>query len=319
MARSDNSFSEFRLTAIRYGAEGISLFELTPVEDITLPSVSAGSHLDVKLKDDLIRQYSLITPLCDQYHYTLGVKREGSGRGGSLWLHDQLKVGDTVALGEPRNHFALNETSAPVVLLAGGIGITPIYSMYRQLKSAGRPVQLHYWARTAEQALFYQELQGDDQVQIYLNSDDGKPTQNISTIAISASTDSEIYCCGPATMIDELDSLADQLGNERVFVERFQADVPDTSDNEGFTVVLAKSGQEIPVLPGVTILDALRDEGIDVMYSCEQGICGACEQRVVDGTPEHHDSVASAETHRQNGTIMICCSTSASPRMVLDI
>lgn len=311
-------FNKFKLTKIQYGAEEISLFELTPLDQSPLASISAGSHLDIRLSNGDIRQYSLITPLCNAQQYCIAVKRDTNGRGGSLWLHDKVRVGDIVELSEPRNNFALNASQAPVILLAGGIGITPLYSMYHELKNQGRNVELHHWSHSTAQCLFHQELSTQTDVHLYI-SEEAAQRPSVTDIAQQSTADTEIYCCGPARMINALDEITPQLGAQRVYVERFQAEAPASTDTDSFTVVLAKSGKEVSVAAGQSILDALRDEDIDVMYSCEQGLCGACEQIVLEGDPIHQDSVFSPEEHISNNTIMICCSTSASSRLVLDI
>ncbi len=304
---------EFKLTNIRYGAEDIHLFEFTPTDKAPLSPVEPGSHLDVTLANGMVRQYSLLTSLCDENRYTIGVKREVSGRGGSQWLHEKTRVGDKLILSAPRNLFALKESTKPVVLIAGGIGITPIYSMYKHLKAQQRPVELHYWCRSSEQALFYAELATADDVYIYqASTSTGRPT--VTNVVAQCSQEADIYGCGPARMVDELES----LNQQRITVERFQA-ASVSATSEGFTVILASSGKEVIVDQGQSILEALLDEGVDVMYSCEQGVCGACEQRVVDGEVLHQDSIASAEEHDEHKRMMICCSISASPRLVLDL
>lgn len=315
MGPSSIVFNDFKLTNIRYAAEGVSLFELSPIDKRVLEHASAGSHLDIRFSNGVIRQYSLITPLCSTEHYTIAVKREPSGLGGSVWLHDQVRVGDHLELSDTRNNFQLSHSQAPCVLLAGGIGITPIYAMYHELKSQGRSVELHYWCRSIEQCLFYEALISQDDVSIYISGK--RPT--ITHIVQTAPTEAEFYCCGPTKMISELDQMAPQLGSHRVHIERFQAAPSVSTVSDSFTVVLARSGKEIKVTPEQSILEALMDEDIDVMFSCEQGICGACEQTVLEGEPIHQDSIATPTEHDSRKTIMICCSTSASSRLVLDL
>jgi ferredoxin-NADP reductase len=308
-----------RLQAIRYGAEDIALYELQTLDAQPLPAVSAGAHVDVSLPNGLIRQYSLVTPLCDASRYVLGIKREANGRGGSQWLHDSAKVGMSLQISAPRNHFALSAKQSPVVLLAGGIGITPIYSMLHNLRAQGRAVHLHYWCRSAEHALFRDTLEGCADVSLHYSQDAAGPGFGLDDALADLPADAEVYCCGPQRMIDTLDQRTPALGAARVHVERFQAAQAPTTADQAFTVVLARSGSEVSVTPGETILQALLDAGADVMYSCEQGICGACEVKVIDGQPVHCDTVRSADEHSRRNSMMICCSSSASARLVLDI
>lgn len=313
MALSDNQPLPVRLSAMRYGARDIILYELEPLSDkVTLPSVQAGSHLDVILPGGMIRQYSLLTHLCNESVYVIAVKREPSGRGGSRWLHDMARIGQVIEVGIPRNHFALVEGESPVLLLAGGIGITPIISMYQTLQEQGRKVKLHYWSQSPAHALFSRLLQEDPDVCLHFG---GENRLSVSEVLGNYSEAVEIYCCGPARMLDELERCG---CSHRLHIERFQANNA-AINNEQFSVVLARSGAEYVVSPGQSILDVLRDAGVDALYSCEEGICGACEVKVLQGTPCHADSVRSKEEHTRRGTMMICCSGSASASLVLDL
>jgi vanillate O-demethylase ferredoxin subunit len=316
MERSDSS--HLRLSAMRYGAEDILLYEFEALGGLPLAAAEAGAHLDVTLPGGLIRQYSLLTPLCDAQRYVVGVKREEGGRGGSKWLHDSARVGQMFEVGAPRNHFALAQGDAPVVLLAGGIGITPIYSMLAALRAQGRAVHLHYWCRSPAHALFVQTLEGCSDVTLHYSRAPGVSRTSLSEVVAVLAQDAQVYCCGPQGMLDTLDSVAASLG-PRLHLERFHAAVPTATAEQAFTVVLARSGTEVAVAPGETILQTLLAAGVDVMYSCEQGICGACEVKVIDGEPVHCDSVRTGVEHARHGTMMICCSSSASARLVLDI
>lgn len=317
MAPSEALAPTFRLTAMRYGAQDIVLYEFQPLDGQPLEAVQAGAHLDIVLPNEQIRSYSLLTPLCDAERYVLAVKRDADGLGGSRWLHDQARVGQTFVLQPPRNHFALADGDAPVLLLAGGIGITPVFSMLAQLRDAGRTVHLHYWSQTAEQTLFFDALKHSADVTLHLSGATGR--QSLADILTTVDPKTQIYCCGPLRMLTELETLSASYGLEHVRVERFQGASPPATASETFTVVLARSGTEVQVGRGETILGALLETGVEVMYSCEQGICGACEVKVLEGDPLHADSVYSREEHAQRGSMMICCSSSNSARLVLDL
>ncbi|WP_022963473.1 PDR/VanB family oxidoreductase [Halopseudomonas pelagia] len=314
MGPSDSQRMALRLTAMRYGAREILLYELEPLDGNALPPVSAGAHLDLHLPGDLIRQYSLITSLCDAERYVVGVKRDAEGRGGSRWLHDQARVGQTLEVSLPRNHFPLSVAETPVCLIAGGIGITPIYSMFKALQQTGRPVQLHYWSRSPEHALFRRELETAPGVTLHFARASG-PQSDLLALLGNLTAETEIYACGPGSMLDQLDSSG--LG-ERLHVERFVSAGPVLAEG-AFNVVLARSGHEYVIPPGETILNVLLEAGEDVLYSCEQGVCGACEVKVLEGQPVHGDTVYSAEEHTRRSSMMICCSSSASARLLLDI
>jgi len=316
MALSDLQNVNLRLTAIRYGASDILLFELQPLDGAPLHEVSAGAHLDLYLPGGLVRQYSLITPLCDLGRYVVGVKRDAKGRGGSRWLHDNARVGQTLEVSAPRNHFQLSYSEAPVCLIAGGIGITPIYSMYKALQKAKHPVHLHYWSRSPEHTLFLHELKSDTEMTLHFSNNSSSNRQSeLLDLVQGLSGNMQVYACGPASMLDQLESsgLGDQL-----HVERFGSTSQVIAEGS-FNVVLARSGREYLIPPGETILDVLLEGGEDVLYSCEQGVCGACEVKVLEGEPVHGDTVFSKDEHARRCSMMICCSTSASARLLLDI
>ncbi len=314
MALSESGHMSLRLNAMRYGAEDIVLYELEPLGNQALAPVSAGAHLDLHLPGGLVRQYSLITSLCTDERYVIGVKRDIQGRGGSVWLHDQARVGQVFEVSLPRNHFPLSAADSPVCLIAGGIGITPIYSMLKVLQQSGRAVHLHYWSRSAQHALFHRSLAADPQVTLHFGTASGPQGELVDLVA-GVPHEAEVYACGPASMLDQLEQAG--LG-ERLHLERFVAAGAVLAEG-AFNVVLARSGREYIIPPGKTILDVLLSAGEDVLYSCEQGVCGACEVKVLEGQPVHGDSVYSADEHARRESMMICCSSSASARLLLDI
>lgn len=309
-----------RLQSAVDAATDIRLFEFAAV-DGPLPSVAAGAHIDVAMPGGLLRQYSLVTPLCSPARYVVAVKREAAGRGGSLWLHDQARIGAEFHLDAPRNNFALVEEAEQTLLLAGGIGITPLYSMFERLQELGRPVRLHYWCRSPDHALFRTQLERHPDVTVHYSSATGRAS--LLEVLSAADPNAEIYCCGPSRMLGECIERVARLSRSRLHVERFvnetvsQSD--DTSANAPFVVGLARQGIDIEIGEDESILQALIAADIDVQYSCEEGMCGACETKVLEGVPLHRDSVRSAEDHRRLGTVMICCARSRTDRLVLDI
>lgn len=262
-----------------------------------------------------MRQYSIITPLSSPTTYTIAVKREADGRGGSRLLHDTLKPDCDLEIGIPRNHFKLNENALETILFAGGIGITPIYSMFRRLQELGRKVSLHYWCRSREHALFHDFLSQHPDVYMHYS---GPERRTVASIIKQTAQEAELYCCGPERLVEEFEAETTCRPEHNIHVERFstkQAEKP----NSNYTLVLAKSGLEFVVCEGETILTTLLSAAIDVPYSCEEGVCGACETKVLSGTPIHRDTVYTTSEHERNSTIMICCSGSRSQRLVLDL
>ena len=286
-----------------------------------LPQAAPGAHIDVHVPGMGSRQYSLVTPLCSATSYVVAVKREATGRGGSVWLHDEARVGAELSIGRPRNNFELDETAEATWLLAAGIGITPIYAMFERLQQLGRPLRLHYWSRSAEHALFRERLEGHpDATLIYSSA--GRAV-SAGDVLRAAPPRAEIYCCGPSRMLDAC--IASAPRPQHLHVERFTNAAKDQAASEsqegvaGFTVHLARKKLDIEVAAGDTILNTLIAAGIDVAYSCEEGVCGACETKLLEGTPLHRDAVRSPEEHQRRNTFMICCSLSRESRLVLDI
>jgi vanillate O-demethylase ferredoxin subunit len=286
-----------------------------------LPQAAPGAHIDVHVPGMGLRQYSLVTPLCSATSYVVAVKREAAGRGGSVWLHDEARVGTELSIGRPRNNFELDETAEETVLLAAGIGITPIYAMFERLQQLGRPVRLHYWSRSAEHALFRERLESHPDASL-IHSSGGRPV-SAGDVLKAAPPGAAIYCCGPSRMLEEC--IASASSSQHLHIERFANAAKGEGASEpqngvaGFTVHLARQKRDIEVAAGETILNSLIAAGIDVAYSCEEGVCGACETKVLEGTPLHRDAVRSPEEHQQRRTLMICCSLSRERRLVLDI
>jgi vanillate O-demethylase ferredoxin subunit len=286
-----------------------------------LPQAAPGAHIDVHVPGMGLRQYSLVTPLCSAASYVIAVKREAAGRGGSIWLHDKMRVGTELLIGRPRNNFELDETAEETLLLAAGIGITPIYAMFERLQQLGRPVRLHYWSRSAEHALFRERLEGHPDATLIHSS--GGRAVSAGDVLRAAPARAEIYCCGPSRMLDEC--IASAPRSQHLHVEHFASVAKDQCGSEpqdgvgGFIVHLARKKLDIEVAPGETILNTLIAAGIDVAYSCEEGVCGACETKVLEGTPLHRDAVRRPEEHQRRSTFMICCSLSRESRLVLDI
>jgi len=311
---------EMRLTAIMFGATRTNLFELRPLDGGVVPEFSAGAHVDVYLPNGTIRQYSIASSTRDRTRYLLGVKLETQGRGGSRCMHEDLRVGQVVTVGLPRNNFPLVETAALSIFIAGGIGITPIKCMIDHLQSAGRAWRLHYAVRSRDEALFADDfLSAGDRLHLHIDSECGGRVMDVDAIVPAAPPDAQLYCCGPAPMLAAFERACAGRPVEFVHLERFSA--PDNAAATGgaYTVELARSKRSIAVRPDQTLLQALQAAGITIKTSCQQGICGTCETRVLSGTPDHRDMILSDDEKAANDTMMVCCSGSLGATLVLDL
>jgi ferredoxin-NADP reductase len=309
---------EVVLTAIRFAARDTNLYTFESPTGAVLPAVTPGAHISLKLPNGVERQYSLTNYGADLTDYTVGVKLDPHSRGGSLFMHNQLRVGTKIAIDAPRNNFPLVEDAEHVVLIAGGIGITPLYCMAKRLKELGRSFELHYSTRSREDAAFLKELQEYPKVHFHFDAEQQGKFLPIADIVANAPPNAHLYCCGPTPMLAAFEKAGEGRPAGHIHIEYFTAKY-EAADEGGFTVVLARSSKEVTIPKGKTILQVVRDAGVDVPFSCEEGICGACETRVIEGTPDHRDSVLSESERKQNATMMICCSGSKSPKLVLDL
>ena len=297
----------------------INLIELLPTHGPSLPGFSAGSHVDLHLENGMVRSYSLANSARETHRYLIGVKREADGRGGSRFVHEELRAGDNIAVSAPRNNFKLNERAPLSVLIAGGIGITPLVSMALQLEELGVPWQMHYAARSRESAAFTSQLATHgEKVRYHFSSDPASGRLDIESIVRKIPDDAHIYGCGPEGLLAQLAALGAQKPLVHIHVEHF-ANAAGVDTQGEFEVVLAKSGQTINIPTGKTILDVLLGLGVDAQFSCLEGVCSSCETRVISGIPDHRDLILSEEERAANDRILICCSRSKSRRLILDL
>lgn len=305
-----------RLAAVRYLAPGVNLYEFAPEGAAELPGFAPGAHIDVHLANGLVRQYSLVNRP-GTGRYVVAVKRDAASRGGSRWLHEAARVGMALEVSSPRNNFPLHQEAACSIFIAGGIGITPMVPMVRRLRELGRPWQLHYAVRTRGEALFM-DCFGQDAC-LHVDAEQAGRPLDLARIVSDAPPGAHLYCCGPAGMLDRFEELAARRPPETVHVERFAAATPPAAASAGYTVRLARSGAEIAVAGGQTLLSALRAHGVEVPTSCEQGICGSCETRVLGGRPDHRDMLLSPQEREANQSMMVCCSGSLADVLILDL
>jgi vanillate O-demethylase ferredoxin subunit len=301
----------------------IRAIELRAADGRELPPFTAGAHVDVHLPNGLIRQYSIWSDPADRMRYCIAVLREEGSRGGSIAIH-ALRAGATLRIGAPRNSFPLHDSSATSLLIAGGIGITPILAMAAQLGRLGRPFQVHYCARRRSDAAFVPRLSdalvGAGSLSMHFG-DEPEPGRFDVRLALSAApADSHVYVCGPLRLIEAVQKGARALGwsSDRVHAELFQPAQPPV-DSRPFELQLQRSGRTLHVPADRTALDVLDESGISVPSSCRQGLCGTCATTVLEGTPEHHDRVLTAIERTRGKLFTPCCSRARSTRLVLDL
>ena len=306
-----------RIRAIRLEAEGIASYRLEPLPGHHFPAFTAGAHIEVALERGLTRSYSLVNDPADFDVYELGVQLDPSSRGGSRFIHERWHVGQVIEISEPRNHFPLNERAAHTILIGGGIGITPLLSMAARLQALGRSWELHYAVRTRNCLPFAERLTAMAPVHLTVDDEPKTPRLDLQRLLDGVPDGAHVYCCGPERMLDAYRVHGQRLG-DRLHFEYFAAST-EVAIEGGYSVRLHRSGQEIPVKAGETMLDALLNAGVNVPFACSEGICGTCRVGVLDGLPDHRDNFLSAEEKSCNGSILVCCSGSRSPVLTLDL
>jgi vanillate O-demethylase ferredoxin subunit len=317
------SILEVRVKRIGYEAENINSYELVAPTGGELAPFTAGGHIDLHLSNGMIRSYSLVNDQRERHRYVIAVNRDAAGRGGSSFVHDSIRAGDIITVSHPRNNFALHEEAEHSVLIAGGIGITPLLSMVRRLETLERSWELFYAARTRVAAAFLDELDAlrpNVHLNLRVDFDDERSGRvfDLAAIVKKAPAPAHLYCCGPLPMLAAFEAATADRPADHVHVEYFQVRQAPAIEG-GFEVKLARSNRRILVEAGKTILDALLDAGIAVNYACTEGVCGTCETRVLEGIPDHRDQFLSKEEQAANKTVMICCSGVKSGTLVLDL
>lgn len=298
-------------------AEGVVSVGLARGDGAALPSWTPGSHIDVHLGSGVVRQYSLCGDPAEVGSWTVAVLRQPAGRGGSLIVHDSLEVGQDLPVSLPRNHFPL-VSAQRYVFVAGGIGITPLLPMMGSLPRS-TPWRLIYGGRSAASMAFIPAIQGLGG-DLQLRPQDVHGLLDLPSLLADVDTGTAVYCCGPEPLIDAVEHLAQNWPAGTLHVERFRPrERDDAGLSRSFVVHLARSGATVPVPADVTIVDALAANGIRVPTSCLEGVCGTCETRVLDGRPDHRDSVLSEEERDAGDVMMICCSRALSDQMTLDL
>lgn len=304
-------------------AQDIASFDLASVDGSPLPAFGAGSHIDVYLPNGMTRQYSLCNDAAEQHRYRIAVLRDPATRGGSGAMHDEVHEGDTLQISEPRNHFPLVHAER-TLLFAGGIGVTPLLCMAHRLARTGAEFNLHYCTRSVERTAFRAEIAASafaDKVALHYS--DGRPDQKLDAAALLARPmpGTHLYVCGPAGFIDHVVSTANASGwpAEQIHLEYFGALPQDTSRDGAFHVKVASSGKTYLVPPEKTVVNALREQGIEILASCEQGVCGTCITRVLQGECDHRDLYFTDAEKAAHDQFTPCVSRARSAVLVLDL
>lgn len=319
------SMDNLNVKVLRKTAEALDIasFELGSADGRPLPPFSAGSHIDVMVPGGITRQYSLCNDDKESHRYRIAVLRDPATRGGSAGMHDKVKEGDQLSISAPRNHFPLVRAER-TLLLAGGIGVTPILCMAQRLAHIGADFEMHYCARSADRMAFRDEIAASPfAAKVHFHFDDGDAAQKFDAAKVlgTAEAGKHLYVCGPTGFINYVTGSAQAQGwaKDNVHLEYFGAAPVDTSNDGSFQVRIASSGETYDVPADKTVVQALAEHGIDVMVSCEQGVCGTCITRVLEGECDHRDLYFTDDEKAANDQFTPCCSRAKSPLLVLDL
>ena len=325
---SERTTLTLKVARKRAEAEGIQSFELVDPAGAPLPRFEAGAHLDVHLPGGKTRQYSLCNPAAEQHRYLIAVMRAESSRGGSIAMHEQVEEGDLIKVSTPKNHFPLVESAKRSLLIAGGIGITPILCMAERLAGAGAGAgadfHLHYFARSAARAAFVDRIERSafaGRTTFHFREDVQQQRFDLAALLETHDDETHLYVCGGEAFTNAVIRTALEKGwHERLMHrESFNAEQRPRSGDAEFDVTIASTGKTIRVPAEKTVIAALADCGIHIEASCEQGVCGTCVTRVLDGEPQHRDLFLSDDEKKRNDRFTPCCSRANSPKLVLDL
>ena len=300
-------------------ADGIHLLEFRDPNGKPLPEFSAGAHIAVRVPNGLVRKYSLCNDPAERDRYQIAVKRESNGRGGSCNLTDNVKAGDELTVTAPVNDFGLPPRTQDFLFIAGGIGVTPIMAMIRQVVAEGKRFRLFYCSRSPETTAFRDELsrpQFKNMVTIHYDEGDASRSLDLRPILAERKNREHLYCCGPRPLMEAVRAMTDHWSSTAVHFEAFSEAETHKADDKPFKVRLARSGTVLDVPTSKTILEALREHGLEVPSSCETGTCGTCRTKLLAGEVDHRDLVLAE--HERKDAIMICVSRARSDEITID-
>lgn len=303
-------------------AEGIVKLRLASPDGKPLPRWTAGSHIDVECgTPGLSRQYSLCGDPDEAGVFEIAVLHEPEGRGGSAWVHANVKPGDRLRIRGPRNHFRLDESLKKAIFIAGGIGITPVSAMARRAKALGMDYELHYSGRSRARMALLDELAALHGDRLHVHAADEGGRNDLQALLAQPVPGAQVYACGPRRMLDALEGCCAAWPEGALRVEHFESTLAtlDPSKEHAFEVELKDSGLVLTVPPDQTLLSALRAANVDVQSDCEEGLCGSCEVRVLSGKVDHRDVVLTRPERDANTKMMACCSRACEGRLVLEL
>ncbi|WP_250481733.1 PDR/VanB family oxidoreductase [Caballeronia sp. NCTM5] len=317
---------DVRVKQVRYEGRGINSYELTSPSGKTLPPFEAGSHIDIHLKNGVIRQYSLCNSPAERHRYVIAVLKDENGRGGSRAVHESIGAGDIVTISKPRNHFVLSGDATKVILIAGGIGVTPLKAMAHELEESGVDFEMHYCARSPDAAAFGLEFEAMHCAgKLCYHFDDGAESNRLDLRALLSQPQpgTHLYYCGPAGFMSACADAASHWPKGTVHFEHFKApeqpkrESTGTENAEGCDVTIASTGQVVHVGPDQNFAEALNEAGVEVPTSCCAGLCATCKVRYTAGEVEHNDFILSDDERTEYLTV--CVSRPASKTLVLDL
>jgi vanillate monooxygenase ferredoxin subunit len=302
-------------------AHNIISFELADPDGAELPPFSAGSHIDVTIPGGLTRQYSLCNSAAERYRYVIGVWRDPNSRGGSVAMHDTISVGDTLQVGPPRNRFRAPRSTKRALLVARGIGVTPILSIANHLKSEAIPFELHYLCSLGSPGAFKSTIEQSsfaENTRFYLEATD--QTLDAATLLADHPEDTQLFICGVDWWLDPILNTARQKGwaDERVHIERFTAKAAAALLDKVFEVKIASTGTVFKIPGDKTVAGFLEESGVKIPTSCEQGMCGTCKVKILEGEADHRDKRLSPE-QRAEGYFLACVSRAKGDLLLLDL
>ncbi len=314
-----NTMRPMKVIGKREVADGVVTLQLADADGGQAPRWTPGSHIDLVLDDDLVRQYSLCGDRSDPASLTVAVLREAGGRGGSIRVHDKVEVGDAISVKGPRNHFELVQADS-YLFVAGGIGITPIIPMVRDVETSGTPWKLLYGGRARGSMAFATDLAQEYGDRVQLRPQDEFGLLDLVSELEQAVPGTAVYCCGPEPLLLAIEAACAARSDVTLHVERFSPKAQPADAVDGtFDVELRTSGKTIAVGADQTVLDAVLDAGVDADFSCREGTCGTCEVAVLGGRPDHRDSVLDKDEQEAGDVMMICVSRSLDPTLVIDL
>ena len=299
---------------------------LESLDQSPLPDTTPGAHIDLHLDQGLTRSYSIVGQDGHSSRYEIAVALDPNSRGGSHRVHHRLRVGDEIDVAGPRNLFKLYPNAVHSFLIAGGIGITPIWSMVQELEQQHKAWTLCFAARSRAHAAYLEEIEALGQRslcgRVLTHFDDEHDGFHLDLTALleTVPDDAHLYCCGPAPLLTAYELATQNRPADHVHLERFtNHSISDASANIAFEVVLARSGQTLQIPANRTILDVMLDSGIDAPFGCMQGVCGMCAVPLLEGIPDHRDNILSTSDKQSNASVIVCCSRSLTASLTIDI